>query len=277
MTAMMQDSVGVKVTGDGDILLEARGATSDVRLAADTLAGGGSITVQAHDDVRLTATLASENLIQPALGTIYIVATNATADAAPGEIDGIDVAGNVRNQLGDILINSAFDLRQTSNISSISGNIGLVAANDYLQSANALTTGDVLVDVARDWTMSSTSSTIAGANLVGNADRDLRLGFISAANVALDVGRDLLDANGGNAANIAAVQASLRAGGSIGQANTTAAPGVNSNAIEIDVDTIAADATAGIYLRQIEGADNLVVDQVDAISVEIIVQQSELQ
>ena len=223
--------------------------------------------------MRLTATLASENLIQPALGTIYIVATNATADAAPGEIDGIDIAGNVRNQLGDILINSAFDLRQTSNISSISGNIGLIAANDYLQSANVLTTGDVLVDVARDWTMSSTSSTIAGANLVGNVDRDLRLGFISAQNVALDVGRDLLDANGGNAANIAAVQASLRAGGSIGQANMTAAPEINANAIEIDVDTIAADATAGIYLRQIEAADNLVVAQVDAISVEIIVQQ----
>ena len=42
------DSVGVKVVRDGDILLEARGATSDVQLAADILAGGGSITVQAQ-------------------------------------------------------------------------------------------------------------------------------------------------------------------------------------------------------------------------------------
>ena len=46
----------------------------------------------------------------------------------------------------------------------------------------------------------------------------------------------------------------MRSQGAIGASDLTAAPNVNANAIDIDVDFFAASAVAGIYVQQVVGA-----------------------
>ena len=43
--------VGVSANGAGDVLLEARGAGSDVIIAADVISGTGNITLDAGNDL----------------------------------------------------------------------------------------------------------------------------------------------------------------------------------------------------------------------------------
>ncbi len=65
----------------------------------------------------------------------------------------------------------------------------------------------------------------------------------------------------------------MRAGGLIGNADLLAAPDVNSNAIEIDVETVAASSGSGVYLRQINHGGNLTVDRVEGFTVDVSVAQ----
>ncbi len=267
------DGWGVHIAGTGHILLEAHGANGDVITRADVISGGGNITLSATDDIQLNAAVGSQSLLAIGAGTIYLSAANETQDTLPGFVDGIDIAGSIRSQQGDILVRSEFDIRQTQSIVSSVGNVGLVAGNDYLQTANVATAGSVLVDARRQWTMSAPTSISAGASIVASAGQDIQLSLVSADRVALRAGQDMLDSNGGNATNIIAQQTSLRAGRAIGQADPTALPLVNRNTIELRVDTVAADAAAGIYLLQTGGVGNLTVDRVDEATVTVSVSQ----
>jgi hypothetical protein len=107
------DGFGVQAIGSGSVLLEARGATSDVivDVDADVGSGTGHITLRADDDIDLNADLSTGGS-----GTIFMIAASGTLDAIGPEVDGINVDGSMATVAGDILLTTSRDIRATANI-----------------------------------------------------------------------------------------------------------------------------------------------------------------
>ena len=85
---------GVSAGGSGDVLLEARGATSDVVINADVVSGTGNVTLDAGNNLLVNASVSTGGS-----GTLYMVAGNE-----------ITVTGPVTSVSGDILIEAGSDL-----------------------------------------------------------------------------------------------------------------------------------------------------------------------
>ena len=101
------DSVGVSANGDGDVLIEARGAGSDVIINADVISGTGNITLDAGNDLDVNAALTIGGS-----GTIYLTSvSNTTIDS------------QLTSNTGDILVESGGDITQTASITSTSGDV----------------------------------------------------------------------------------------------------------------------------------------------------------
>lgn len=268
----------VSAAGSGDILLEAR-TTGDVVVEAAITSGTGHVTFDAADDLSVNATVATSGA-----GTIYLRSGNGVSgDAVGPEMDGININAAIMSVDGDMLFESAADIRQTANVSTTNGDVGLLAARDIAQTASTSVTttdGDLLIDAGRDWTMAGDADVSAGGqDLLGQAGRDIILGVVSATDsatnrVALSAGRDLLDANGGSV-NIqetvagSSTEISIRAAGMIGAPDGISGPTVNNNAIDLNGDTVAALAGDGIYLRELAVGDDIRVDSVSSVSVDV--------
>ena len=247
-------SVGIKVNGTGDVLLEARGAGSDVIVNAAISSGGGHVTLNAVDDVDVNASLSTEGS-----GTVYLTG------------DGVSLHASVTTLNGDVFISSAQQISQTAAINSTCGDVGLIAVGSVTQSSGGditTTSGDVLIEAGTDWTMSNgTVITAGGGDFDGKAlNGDLALGRINSARTALSASGDIIDANG-TTLNVDGTSLSMRAGGRIGNHdNTNGAPSTNTNAIDTQVTTLAAVAGSGIY---IEEANSLTIDTVAAVKVSV--------
>src|SRR5690606_4366156 len=146
---------------------------------------------------------------------------------------------------------------------------GWTATNSIFQEANIATTGDVLVDAGGDIVMSSGVSTQAGDALIAHAGGTISLGQLLAQRVSVEAGADLATANAPGTANVIAQEARLVAGGSIGDSDLINVPDANDNAIEIQVDTVAALAGSAIYLRQLAAGGDLTVGHVAATTVTV--------
>ncbi len=271
---------GVRANGTGDVLLESRGAASDVIVAtnAHIISDSGNVTFNADDDVDLNASVTTG-----LGGTVYVVAANGTdGDATGSNVDGINIDAIVTTESGDVLAVSSQDIRQTDGLVSTSGDVGFVVSRDVLQTAGGdvtTTTGDVLVESGRDWTMDGDATiTAGGQDVLGDVGGVLTLGVItvtdaSANRIALQAGGDILDANAG-AANVqesvsgAVTSLSLRSGGEIGQADETGGT-FNANAIDLNVDTLAALAVDGIHARELAAGGDLVIDTAAGVAVDV--------
>ncbi len=244
------DSLGV--VSSENVLMAASG---NVLVNSGISSNGGHITVQAGGNVTIAAAIQTN-----AIGSVLIEGTD------------INVNGTITSVDGDILARATQDLRNTATITSTTGDIGLVAVRDVLQSANVSTNVGILVDAGRDFTMSG--ATASAATVIARAGNNIALDLIAAPRIALNAGQNILDNNGADVTNLRGTSASLRAGGSIGQADT-ANPVLsqNRNAIDIDLDTVAAVSNAGIYLQEVVGGGNLIVGNVAAESVNVIVSQ----
>jgi hypothetical protein len=151
------DLAGLSANGTGDILLEARGANSDVVVNANITSGSGHITLDAADDVDLNAALNTGGA-----GTVYITGAGVSLDAAVNSVD------------GDVLIFSTQEITQTAVINSTDGDVGLVATTSITQTVNGditTTTGDVFIDAGSQWTMNADSTITAGGGDVLGASR----------------------------------------------------------------------------------------------------------
>ncbi len=272
-------TTGVLAHGTGDVLLESRGAASDIVILAGVRSGTGNLTLNAADDV-----VVSDSLTTGDGGAVFITAANGTHNDAMGPlIDGINLNAGVTTFSGDILLSSAQDIRQTALIVSTHGDVGLIASRHVTQTATGditTTSGDVLVDAVGTWTMNGdTTITAGGGDVLGQAGEDILLGVIqlthgTANRVALRAGRSILDTNGA-AVNVvetvaaAATSLSLRAtSGTIG-ATGGANPTINDNALDLNVDTVAATSAGGIFLREISGGGAIQVDTAAAVTVDI--------
>ena len=275
------DQIGVRahsavdpgaIPSQGSILLEARGIAGDVMINATvqtwngTLAGRGHITVTAGDDIHLNG-----RLLTSGSGSVLLTAADGTGNATTTVVDGINLNGTITVSGGDVLIRSARDIQQIAAITSTTGDIGLLAGRDLLQGNSgdiSAASGDVLMEARRHWTMQTdTVITAGGGEFYGAAvTGDLNLGRINAVNAALSASGNISDANE-TALNVIGTSVTFRAGNLIGSSDpTNGATLTNLNAIDTQVDTLAALAGTGIY---IEDADSLTVDSVAAVSVAV--------
>jgi hypothetical protein len=248
------NSTGVIANGTGDVLIEARGANSDVIVNATIASGSGHVTLDAADDVDLNATLNTGGA-----GTVFITGAGVTIDATVTSVN------------GDVLILSTQEISQNAGITSSSGDVGLIASLAITQTGigDILTaSGDVLIEAGTGWEMSGgTVVTAGGGDFDGKAlTGDLALGQINSARTALTAGSDISDANGATL-NVIGTSVSLRAGGLIGNHhNGNGTSLINANAIDTQVSTLAASAGTGIY---IEEANSLTIDTVATVSVSV--------
>jgi len=267
--------LGILANGTGDVLLEARGAASDIIVNARILAGSGHVTLNAGDDIDLNAAISKGGA-----GSIFLTSADGTVDVA----DTISIDGSITAGSGTVLIQSPGNIRQTAAINAV-GKVGLVAIGNIVQTATGdltSTSGDVLVDAGGNWTMANgTVISAGGQDFVGRAGGTITLGTISMTNAAMNrvaleaVAGDIVDANGATV-NIeetvaaAVTSVSLRASGMIGTADAAnGTPLVNINAIDLNVDSVAALATTGIYLREIAAGGAITVRDVPAVTVTV--------
>jgi hypothetical protein len=248
------DAQAVSGRGNGDILVEARGAGSDVVVNAAISSGSGHVTLNATDDVNLNSSLSTGGS-----GTVYMNGAGVSIDAA------------VTTENGDVLITSTQGISQTAAIESVNGDVGLIASLAIVQSSSGdITTvaGDVLIEAGTDWTMSSGTVIIAGGgDFDGKAlTGDIALGRINSERTALTAGSDISDANS-TTLNIDGTSLSLRAGGLIGNSDASnGTPLSNTNAIDTQISTLAAVAGTGIY---IEEANSLTIDAIEEVNVSV--------
>ncbi|MCA9194417.1 MAG: hypothetical protein KDB03_21755 [Planctomycetales bacterium] len=262
------DELGIESTGSGDILLEARGVGSDVitSLGVLDLAGissqGGHISLIADDSIfvgdDVTTTASGSILMQAFAGLISV------ADSNDVDTDGI------RSVAGDILLRANTSIFLNAPITSTTGDVGLVAGQSISQVANITTSGNVLVDASLNITMFDGTITAGGSQIVYRAGGNIFLGGLSATVVGISAGGSILDGNmaGVDEVNVTATQLSMRAGGSIGAQDGASTPTNNLQAIDTQVEVVAAQSTTGIYIQE---ADDIRVSQVSPVSVQILV------
>ncbi|MEZ6060865.1 MAG: hypothetical protein R3C19_10910 [Planctomycetaceae bacterium] len=264
------DGIGIDANGTGDVLLEARGAGSDVVLNTDVQSGTGHITLIAADNIT-----AADDIRTAGSGTVFLNALAGSITLADADLDltGISTVD------GDVLLTAATDITLNANIDvSGDGDIGVTSGNDILQNADILTaTGDILLTATRDITMLGTTQTQAGGDVLLQATGTVRLAEITAANVAIEAGADVVD-NNGVGPNVAATTLSLRAGGTIGAGDigtidpitavTTAA--ANPGAIDTAVDVLAAESVNGIYINEV---DDITIGNVAELTVAVNARQ----
>ncbi len=253
-------------TTSGNILME---AAEDVIIDNTLSSNSGHITVAAGDDVHINATVNTG-----LAGDIYMAGGNANlADVLGPQVDGINIDAAISVDIGSILLRSQFDIRTTATLTSASGDVGLVASNDILQNADILASGgNVLVDAGNDFAMNAASSITAFENIAANAGGSITLLSLTATNVGLIAGDNIIDGDASATINVSATNLSMRAGGLIGASNLVSPADTNNNAIDTDVTTVAFSA-AGTYLRNV---GDLSIGNVNAISVTVDVQRVNL-
>ncbi len=244
----------------GDILLETRGANSDIisEAAASISTDIGNITLRSSDDISLGANLSTGN------GFVYLKANNDTNDSASS----VSIIGKVSSTVGDVLIDAAGPVDISGAVTADAGSVGIISSADVLQSGTVNANANVFVDAKQNLTMTGTSNITSGQNIFARTGNNQTLTLLQATNVAIDAGGNVIDGNKA-AVNVNATNLQITSKGSIGANDLTSAPNVNLNAIDIDVDVVAAQSVKGIYLEQVASAGALKVGNVAAVSVTI--------
>ncbi|MFN7731304.1 MAG: beta strand repeat-containing protein, partial [Pirellula sp.] len=249
----IQETDGVTIDNTGDITVSRVNFNSTL----------SSITDASLED--LTTTNNGPIKLQSIAGDIVV---NAGAAATPG----INANGS-----GDILLQTLNNgtIQVNALVQSGSGDISVKSADDFALNNNYRTTapGSFFFSSGRDisWAAGVPTLDTTGLNILLVAGRDILLGEINAngtGDVGLIAQGDILDANDGalvNNRNIFARNLILIAdsdnngSGTIGTADPgSPTPDTNANAIDTQVDVLAARSATGIYVR--EQINGLVID-----------------
>ncbi len=165
---------------------------------------------------------------------------------------------------GDVLLQAARDLEVRADIQTVSGNISLIASDDLVQQAaiSAGGAGSILMIANNgvadalsgiDMIGPSTVTTTGQVQMTANNNGSIRLGRVNALRADLFASNSILDANAGDL-NVAAQSLAMRAiSGTIGGSDVANLPNNNTNAIDTQVETLAASAALGIYVRELDG------------------------
>ena len=258
---------------NGDILLEARSANSDVILQTDIRSTDGHITVIADRDIS-----SADDISTTGSGTIYLKTNTGSITLNDADAN----STGVTTIAGDILIDAAANVTINAVVNTTgSGDIGIRAGNNLSQNANIVSdSGNVLLTVGNTFTMAGgTAITATGDAILIDAVNGIQLGLLDAANVAINTQfGDITDNNGEAVTNVRAVNLILSAAnGIIGGPDSSGVPNgpnVNDAAIDLEVTTVAARSANGIYLQEVAAGRDIVIDQVATVSVTVNVEQA---
>ncbi len=248
------------VNAGSDILLQARGASGNVLLNANVASTAGHVTVDASANV-----IQKANVSTAANGTVFI---DADASVLMDKLATISTA----NQ--DVLVRAAQDFR-LGIVNAGTADVALEAGGSILDAqrflaadaaagqnqvtllnATGLQVGDtIILDDIDSATQTLTITGIAGnvLTLSGN----LTDAYSVAQSAILEDTRDVTQVLANQLKMVAT-------GGSIGQADPTAAATANNNSINTQVNTLAATSASGIYISETNG---VTVANVDAVTV----------
>ncbi len=210
-------------TSSGDILLWGE---NGVGVQARVVATNGDITFRSNGTVDITASGSLQ-----AGDTGLILANTLTYAGTISATNGLAI-----QTVTDLTINSA--------VTSASGSVALIStAGNVIQNINMASAADFYVGAAQNYTMAAGTTIAATRNAVIDAGGNVNLRQVTAANVAIDAGGDILDADADDLANVIAATAILNAGGSIGANNAAVNPAsANVNAFDTRVTTSAVAA-----------------------------------
>ncbi len=150
----------------------------------------------------------------------------------------------------------------TGQIQSTSGGVRVAStAADVTMAGTIVTGGDVLLAAQTNLSMSPAGSASGSLIIATTGTGDITLGTLSAPDVHVLSGGNILDGNGA-AINVTGTRLSMFAAGSIGSSDLPNTPTANDNAIDINVSTVAARAGTGIYLEDRGVAGTVTVDRV---------------
>ncbi len=190
----------ISAQGTGDVLLQTLGNSGDITINGNVQSGNGHITLNASDDAVINATVSTGGN-----GSLYINAGNNFSDAGV-QVDGVNLNASLSTTNGDILVNSAMDIRQNASVTStLNGDIGLIAFRNVIQNANTgSSSGDVLIEASNgDWLMANgVVVNVGGGDFTGRASGNIVLSQIFLNNastnlVALEsLTGSIVDANG---------------------------------------------------------------------------------
>ncbi len=248
----------------GNVLLQVDGGSLSVA-SAGLAAAQGNVSLLADNDIDIQASISTTGS-----GDIYIRANNSLLENLPlPVVDGININATISTENGNIIFDSMHDLRIAAAISSFDGGIGLIAAAEFHQSTTVSTGGDVLARVGGNSTMTAAAS-VTAANIVSVAGQSVYLGLLSAVSISIEAGGDILD-NNGLAVNVRGSQLQMTAIGTIGQSDSAnGTPDLNARALDLEVQTVAAASSNGIYLQQSAAGGSLTIGSVVTPSVSVV-------
>jgi hypothetical protein len=221
-----------------------------------------TLTILSREDLTTTA----EN------GPIKLQSVNGDITVNPGADATLGISANGS---GDVLLQTltSGDITTNANIVSGTGDISVRSIGAVTQNANITTTapGTVFVSAATNITMAGAAqiSSSNGNVLLSAGSGDILLGVINAGatgNVSLTAGNSILDANSG-ALNVTANALRMVAtAGRIGDADlANADSNANVNAIDTQINILAASSAQGIYVRELDG---VTIDNTGDITVQ---------
>ena len=296
---------GVGSIGSSDVLNGSPDSNANaIRTQVQVLAASASqgIYVDEVDSVTITATGtiqvervnfnstvtpivdASQADLVSSLGPVKLVSRNGSIIVNDGDTNGFGVNASTN---GDVLLWARQDLQINSDVQSGTGHVTLSAGDDVDLNADVFTRGGSVYVLATNDTADAlrgvdmqqgtlVSSTGGNIRIVADNEGDIRLSQVDAStghvslvaegsivdnefgvNVRADSLRMVADAGVSNASN--------QAGAIGGPDALNGTPGVNANAIDTIVNTLAASSADGIYVQEF---DSVVISNTSAVSVE---------
>ena len=129
------NGIGVDANGGGDVLIKTSAANGDVLIRSQVLSGFGNISFIAGDDVEIAADVTTGANAQR--GTVFVLATNATADATSGVL-----------------------MQPTSTITTSSGNVRIAADNEGDIRVGSVDAGSAFVSLVAEGSILNNGNTL---------------------------------------------------------------------------------------------------------------------
>ena len=281
------NTFGVSADGTGNVLLEARGAGSDLIINAAVLSGSGQVTLNAGDDVAQNADVSTGGSRDDLCGRIQRHGGRRERDRhvgrdfnqqrrwqhpSGGGWRGRCAAGYGGCRYGRCVDCGGRDILDNNVSGTLASDVAANVATITLDDATGFAVGDMITLQDAD----SPAETREIISMVGNT-----LTLASGLNSAFDATTTQVSAV--NARNVQAgalrlwadavvnndgTQDTTTAGNGVGQIGgadvLNGRPAVNLNAIDVQVTTLAAQSADGIYVIE---ADSLTVQQSGDIAI----------
>ena len=264
------DQTGVRADGEGGILLEAGGASSDLTIEADILSGTGPVTIRAARNIGISPAV---NITTAEAGTVSLDAIHGTLAmagtsviAATGSSLRLAAAGDVR--VGNLTAADVSIVARAGSIVNVAGSSkNVVSSNLRLQAAHAIGAPDrhLTTRVAH---VTARADGLAASGIYVTEDTAIRIGtldvsvldFNSDATTTLvtDAAQSGLAADTNGNIVLVAVEGDLTAAAEV-NANGTGSILLTASGAGKNV-TVSADILSGTGHITLRAAASMVVD-----------------